>query len=106
MRNEETTAEGATPAATGGQGGESDAAPDFEDALSELEEIVRSLESEELELDEALSLFERGVERLRVASRLLDDAEGRVEELIEEASGALAVAELDLEAGDDGEDGG
>lgn len=89
---------------TGGDraGGE---APDFEEALGELEEIVRALDGDDLELDEALALFERGVGRLRVASRLLDDAEGRVEELIEDASGALSAADLDLDAdGDEARD--
>lgn len=80
--------------------------PDFEEALSELEAIVRALESEDLELDQALSLFERGVRRLRLATRLLDDAEGRVEELIEESSGVLAVAELEVDVEDGGEGDG
>lgn len=63
----------------------------FEDALAELEDIVASLEGEELELDVALGLFERGVLRLREASRLLDAAHGRVEELIEGAEGELRL---------------
>lgn len=68
---------------------------EFETALSELEEIVRRLDREELQLDEALALFERGVENLRTAGRLLDEAEGRIEELIEDASGELATVEFD-----------
>lgn len=61
----------------------------FEAALSELEEILRALEGDELRLDEALELFERGVARLRTANRLLEEARGRVEELVEEAAGEL-----------------
>ena len=61
----------------------------FEQMLIELEAIVDRLGAEDLELDEALSQFERGISRLRDAGRLLDAAEGTVEELIEAASGDL-----------------
>lgn len=61
----------------------------FEQMLIELEAIVDRLGAEDLELDEALSQFERGISRLRDAGRLLDAAEGRVEELIEAATGDL-----------------
>ena len=36
-------------------------APDFEQALAELEDLVERLEAGDLPLDEALKLFERGV---------------------------------------------
>jgi len=51
---------------------------EFETALSELEEIVRRLDSDELRLDEALALFERGVRHLRTANELLGRAKGTV----------------------------
>lgn len=70
--------------------------PGFEAALSELEEIVRALDREEMQLDEALELFREGVGHLRTANRLLDDAEGQVEELIEEASGELETVDFDV----------
>lgn len=79
------------------------ASPDFEETLAELEEIVRALDRREMDLDEALALFERGVDRLRTASQRLDEAEGRVEELIEDASGTLR--EIDLDPGADEPDG-
>jgi exodeoxyribonuclease VII small subunit len=75
----------------------------FEEALAELEGIVESLEAEDLELDEALRLFERGIERLRLAASLLDSAHGRVEELIQEADGETGIVDLDLSGGDDGD---
>lgn len=59
----------------------------FERLIAELEEVVGDLGADDLELDRALALFERGVRCLREAGRLLDAAEGRVEELIESASG-------------------
>ncbi len=73
-----------------------DREPDFEAALEELEAIVGRLDREELELDEALELFERGVARLRTANRLLDEARGRVEEVVEEAAGELEAVDFEL----------
>jgi len=64
--------------------------------LADLEAIVDRLSAEGLELDEALSLFERGIARLRDAGRMLDAAEGRVEELIEAASGDLEAIGFDI----------
>lgn len=81
-----------------------DGAVSFEEALSDLESILRALDGEELRLDEALFLFERGVARLRAATRLLDDAKGAVEELIAGAAEELRTVELALEE-DDADDG-
>src|SRR2546426_5713348 len=49
----------------------------FAQQLDRLEEIVRRLEAQELDLDEALKLFEEGIERLREARERLTAAEGR-----------------------------
>lgn len=78
---------------------------DFENALTELEEIVRALDRGEMRLDEALELFREGVDHLRTANHLLDEAEGQVEELIEDASGDLEAIDFELD-GTEGEDGG
>lgn len=83
----------------------SDQAPNFERLMSELEDIVERLGGNDLELDEALALFERGVGRLRDAGKLLDGAEGRVEELIESAAGdfeAIGFEVPDREGGEAG----
>jgi exodeoxyribonuclease VII small subunit len=69
--------------------------PTFEGALVELEAIADSLEADDLDLEQALALFERGIDRLRVAGRLLDAAHGRVEELIEGAAGSLETRPMD-----------
>ena len=66
----------------------------FESDLQRLEEIVAELESEDFELDEALRLFEEGVERLRDASAGLVRAEERVKLLIERMDGAIELGEL------------
>ena len=56
---------------------------EFSKQLERLEAIVRRLESEELDLDEALQLFEEGVERLRVAREQLSQAELKVKKVLE-----------------------
>jgi len=56
---------------------------EFSKQLERLEAIVRRLESEDLDLDEALQLFEEGVERLRVAREQLQQAEIKVKKVLE-----------------------
>jgi exodeoxyribonuclease VII small subunit len=56
---------------------------EFGKQLERLEAIVRRLESEELDLDEALKLFEEGVERLRAAREQLSQAELKVKKVLE-----------------------
>ena len=53
----------------------------FEEALTELEEHVRRLDSGDLELEASLTTFESGVKLIRECSELLDDAEQRITEL-------------------------
>ena len=62
--------------------------------LSRLEEIVRRLEAEDVELDAALALFEEGVARLRAARERLVSAEVKVQAVLEEA-GDLRLTDLD-----------
>jgi len=65
------------------------------DELARLEEIVRRLEAEDLELDGALALFEQGVACLRSARERLAAAEVRVRTVLEEANGTLRLGERD-----------
>lgn len=63
--------------------------------LERLEEIVRLLESDEPELDDALALFEEGVIRLRQARDLLTQAELTVQRVLEEADGTIRLEDVD-----------
>ena len=63
--------------------------------LSRLEEIVRKLEADDVELDAALALFEEGVARLRAARERLGSAEVKVQTVLEEAGGDLRLSDLD-----------
>jgi exodeoxyribonuclease VII small subunit len=58
------------------------AEPTLEMRIARLEEIARELEREELELEEALGLFEEGIGHLRHAQVLLGTAELRIERLV------------------------
>lgn len=57
--------------------------PSFEEALTELEQRVRRLESGEASLEEALRLFEEGVELARTCHEQLEAAEQRVAALVQ-----------------------
>ena len=63
-------------------------APDFEEALAELEGLVERLERGDLPLDEALKTFERGVELTRHCQSSLKSAQQKVEILLKRGSGA------------------
>jgi exodeoxyribonuclease VII small subunit len=54
----------------------------FEEALSLLEEAVRQLEEGDLNLEEALTIFERGQALAQYCSQKLESASLRVEQLM------------------------
>lgn len=56
----------------------------FSDALAELESIVTALEGGQLELEESLAKYERGVALLRASQARLAEAEQRVTMLMGE----------------------
>ena len=63
--------------------------------LARLEEIVRKLEADDVELDAALALFEEGIARLRAARERLVAAELKVQAVLEEAGGDIRLTDLD-----------
>lgn len=71
--------------------------PDFERSLARLEEVVLRLESPQLSLDDAMKLFEEGVELSRECQKQLEEAEGRVEILLKKADGKLAAEPFEPE---------
>lgn len=69
--------------------------PSLAEEIRRLEEIVRKLEREDADLDQALELFEEGVGRLRAARERLGAAEARVKKVLEDAQGTLRLEEFD-----------
>ena len=63
----------------------------FEETITRLEDIVTELESDRLDLDRALRLFEEGVERLREATTELSRVEQQVKVLVERTDGAFEL---------------
>lgn len=56
--------------------------------IHRLQRIVADLEREDIELEDAMRLFEEGVSHLREAQALVNQTELRIERLLETASGA------------------
>jgi len=69
----------------------------YELAFQELQQIVGSLESGKMPLDEALTLFERGQALADRCSALLEQAELRLRQLVPDEAGGYREEDLDLE---------
>lgn len=67
----------------------------FENALAELEQIVRGLESGQMKLEDAISAYERGAALRRHCEERLGEAEMRVKAIVQKADGSLSEEELD-----------
>ena len=67
----------------------------FEDALAELEQIVRALEGGQQKLEDAIAAYERGAALRRHCEAKLAEAEARVQAIVERADGALALKAMD-----------
>jgi exodeoxyribonuclease VII small subunit len=61
----------------------------FEQALKQLENIVREMESGDLPLELALKKFEEGIELSRFCQQRLEETERRITVLMQNSSGAL-----------------
>lgn len=66
----------------------------FEQSLTRLEEIVRELERNDVDLEQALRLFEEGIVHLRGAGDALKTVDARVQQLVEAADGSFSVVDL------------
>jgi len=73
------------------------AAIKFEKALSRLETIVTDLEAGELSLDDSLKIFEEGVKLSKTCLKMLDDAERKVEILVQDKDGRKRIQAFSLE---------
>lgn len=63
----------------------------LESRLARLESIVERLERDDLELEEALGLFEEGIAHVREAHAVLERTRLRVERLVIELNGAVSL---------------
>ncbi|MDF7674041.1 exodeoxyribonuclease VII small subunit [Acetobacteraceae bacterium ESL0709] len=66
----------------------------FEDALSELERIVRDLEGGQLTLEKAIAAYERGAELRQLCETRLGEAEMRVKAIVQKNDGSRVTEDL------------
>ena len=69
----------------------------FEDALEELEAIVRALEGGKGKLEEAISAYERGAQLKAHCEKKLKEAQSKVEKISLDGDGEAVVMSADLE---------
>jgi exodeoxyribonuclease VII small subunit len=77
--------------------GKKEAELKFEEALKRLNEIVHQLEDEEVELDNALKLFEEGVKLSDICKARLEEADKKVKVLLKDKKGNVKIEDLDDE---------
>lgn len=74
---------------------------DFEASLTQLEKLVARMEKGDLSLEESLKAFEEGVKLTRLCQETLSAAQQKVQVLMEQPSGKVALKEMTFEATDD-----
>ena len=67
------------------------AAMSFEEALAELEQIVKRLEEGKGKLDDAIDSYERGAQLKQHCETKLSEAQGRVDKIVRSPDGSLAT---------------
>ncbi|MBE3520049.1 MAG: exodeoxyribonuclease VII small subunit [Firmicutes bacterium] len=85
----------------GGAAGRSEAggAFSFEQGLKRLEEIVQSLEKEDVPLEESLKLWEEGTALVRKLEEILDRAQARIEQVLRDEDGRIYTVPVEKEPG-------
>ena len=69
----------------------------FEEALAELEQIVRRLEGGQVRLDDAIECYERGAQLKRHCEQKLNEAQQRVDRIVVGADGAIGTEPAKLD---------
>ena len=63
----------------------------FEQAVKELEDIVRKLESGQIDLENAINFYERGNELRKICEQKLAEAKLKVEKIIKNPDGSTTT---------------
>ncbi|MCZ6801821.1 MAG: exodeoxyribonuclease VII small subunit [Nitrospirae bacterium] len=69
----------------------------FEEALARLETIVSELEKGDLPLDDSLKIFEEGIKLSKNCLKMLDDAEKKIEIMVQEKDGKKRLLAFSLD---------
>ncbi|MBR4017458.1 MAG: exodeoxyribonuclease VII small subunit [Oscillospiraceae bacterium] len=70
--------------------------PTFEENMTRLEQIVRTIEQGNVSLEESLKLFQEGTELVRYCGNLLDQAELQVKKITTAADGSPIEEDMDV----------
>lgn len=76
------------------------AAIKFEQAMARLEAIVGELENGDLPLDESLKIFEEGIRLSKNCLKVLEEAERKVEVLVQDKNGKKQLRAFSLDDDD------
>lgn len=68
----------------------------FEESMLELEQVVASLESGDITLDESLKLFEKGIKLSKSCQKKLDEAEKKVKILTASDNGDMEEKDFEV----------
>ena len=63
----------------------------FEEALAELQSLVKSLEKGDSKLDDAINSYQRGVDLKRHCETKLREAQLKVDKIVQSADGTIAT---------------
>lgn len=74
--------------------------PTFEEKLVQLESIVQEMDSQDIPLERAMELYERGVSLRTELIKALGEAQQRIEVLARQANGETVVEPFESENGD------
>lgn len=72
----------------------------FEQAMARLEAIVGELEKGDLPLDESLKIFEEGIRLSKNCLKVLEEAEHKIEVLVQDKNGKRQLRAFSTEGGD------
>lgn len=70
----------------------------FEDAMAQLEAIVRDLESGKGKLDDAVGAYDRGVRLRRHCEAKLAEAQAKIDKIVAGPDGAVATEPFDAQS--------
>jgi len=68
----------------------------IDEGLKQLEEITKRLEDENIPLEEAIELFEKGITIAAAIKESLDQAKLKVKQVLEKADGTFELSDFDL----------
>jgi exodeoxyribonuclease VII small subunit len=70
--------------------------PPFEEALKKLENVVETMESDDLPLETLLAKYEEGARLVKLCQEKLAEAELKIQKLEKDAAGTMKLSPLDL----------